>query len=31
MVQIGEPQGGKKDIDQRVEFVSDSAKKQKLT
>ena len=31
MVQIGEPGGGKKDIDQRVEFVSEGTKKQKLT
>ena len=31
MVQIGEPGGGKKDIDQRVEFMSESGKKQRLT
>lgn len=29
-IQIGEPGGGKKDIDQRVEFVSEGGKKSKL-
>lgn len=31
MITIGEPGGGKKDIDQRVEFVSESGKKSRLT
>lgn len=29
-ISIGEPGGGKKDIEQRVEFVSDSSKRNKL-
>ena len=30
MINIGEPGGGKKDIDQRVEFLSESAKRNRL-
>ena len=30
MITIGEPGGGKKDIDQRVEFVQESGKRGKL-
>jgi hypothetical protein len=30
MITIGEPGGGKKDIDQRVEFVTEGSKRSKL-